>query len=121
MAFPKPSDADKAWFEALLPEAPGVLMRPMFGNYAGFANGNMFLCLFGDEVAVRLDEEGRAELLALPGSRPFEPMPGRPMKEYVVLPDVWRESPALAEAWVDRSFDYADVMPTRRPKGNKTR
>lgn len=121
MPFPTPSDADKAWFEALLPEAPDVVMRPMFGNYAGFANGNMFLCLFGDEVAVRLRDTDRTELLSLTGSRPFEPMPGRPMKEYIVLPAHWRTSPALAEAWVDRSLTYAMAMPTRRPKGQRAR
>jgi TfoX/Sxy family transcriptional regulator of competence genes len=117
MAFPQPSDADKAWFEALLPEAPGVMMLPMFGNYAGFVDGNMFLCLFGDQVAVRLDEAGRAELLAAADSQPFEPMPGRPMKEYVVLPEQWRDTPELAEEWVDRSLEYAAAMPTRHHKG----
>lgn len=117
MAFPKPSDADKTWFEALLPEAPGVAMRPMFGNYAGFVDGNMFLCLFGDQVAVRLDEAERAELLSVTGSEPFEPVSGRPMKEYIVLPEHWRDSPELAEEWVDRSLEYAAAMPTRHHKG----
>jgi TfoX/Sxy family transcriptional regulator of competence genes len=121
MTFPSPSDADKAWFVALLPKAPGVTMRPMFGNYAGFVNGNMFLCLFGSQVAVRLDEAGRDELLSAAGSEPFEPVPGRPMREYVVLPAGWRDTAELADEWVGRSLEYAAGMPTRhhQPKAAK--
>jgi len=35
---------------------------------------------------VRLAEEDRAALLARPGAVVFSPMMGRPMREYVVLP-----------------------------------
>src|SRR5438552_19066213 len=101
--MPKPTDADRAWFESLVPDAPDVKVRPMFGNLAAFVNGNMFLGLFGSQVAVRLPEDDRAELMKQKGAAKFEPMQGRPMKEYVVLPETWRRSRAKAEAWVDRS------------------
>src|SRR5437016_8744295 len=52
---------------------------------AAFRNGNMFAGLFQDSMILRL---GEADRLALSkrGGRPFEPMPGRPMREYVVVP-----------------------------------
>ena len=114
--FPRPGESDIAWFDELLPQRPEVERKPMFGNLAGFAGGTMFLCLFGDDVAVRLDEAGRAELLAEEGAAPFEPMPGRPMKEYVVLPAAWRDEPERARRWVERSADYAVTIPPKQPK-----
>jgi TfoX/Sxy family transcriptional regulator of competence genes len=84
MSMPKPDEASLAWFQSLVPDDPDVKVRPMFGNKAAFVNGNMFLALFGPQVAVRLPEEARQELLGQNGASPFEPMPGRAMKEYVV-------------------------------------
>ena len=49
------------------------------------------------EVAVRLSPQDRATLLEEKGASVFEPMPGRAMKEYVVLPDSWRKQPAKAK------------------------
>lgn len=118
-AFAKPTDEDKAWFARLLPEHPAVTSRPMFGNLGGFVNGNMFLCLFGQVAAVRLGEQDRAELLAESGAQPFEPMPGRPMKEYVLLPPAWRSAPdgdERAAAWVQRSLDHTLTLPPKEPK-----
>jgi TfoX/Sxy family transcriptional regulator of competence genes len=124
-AFGKPTEDDKAWFSALLPEHPDVTSRPMFGNVAGFVNGNMFVCLFGSTVAVRLDEPDRAELLAHDGAGPFEPMPGRPMKDYVVLPPQWRDNDdGQAADWVQRSLRYVAGLPpkeARQKAGSKAR
>ena len=32
MQMPKPTDADKQFFRSLVPEAPGVEVKPMFGT-----------------------------------------------------------------------------------------
>jgi TfoX/Sxy family transcriptional regulator of competence genes len=114
MSMPRPDDASKEWFRTLVPEAPNVLVRPMFGNLAAFVNGNMFLALFGDRVAVRLGEADRAALLAKKGAEPFEPMPGRPMAEYVLLPKAWRRQPKEAGTWVERSLAYASALPSKK-------
>jgi TfoX/Sxy family transcriptional regulator of competence genes len=115
-SFPRPTDADRAWFDELLPARPGVTRKAMFGNVAGFAGEAMFLCLFGDRIAVRLEEPARAELLAEPGTEPFEPMPGRGMKEYVVIPAAWRDDPARAREWVERSAAYAATIPPKKKR-----
>lgn len=117
--IPKPADAAKAFFRLLVPNDAAVQVRPMFGNEAAFVNGNMFAGLYGDAVFVRLEEEPRATLLKEPGARRFEPMPGRPMKEYVVLPDAWRTSPARARPWVERSWKWVASFPPKAAKSKR--
>jgi TfoX/Sxy family transcriptional regulator of competence genes len=91
----------------------------MFGNLAGFVNGNMFTGLFGSEVFVRLPEEARVRLLSEEGASPFEPMPGRPMTEYVVMPVAWRNEPEKAQTWVERSLNWAGGLPEKAAKPKK--
>lgn len=117
--FPKAGPDDVAWFDELLPPRPEVERKPMFGNLAGFAGGQMFLALFGEQVAVRLDEAGRDGLLAEEGAEPFEPMQGRPMREYVVLPLSWRDTPERAKPWVERGLAYALSLPPKPKKAKK--
>ena len=116
MAFPKPDPSCKAFFETLLPPDPLVDKRAMFGNTAGFANGYMFAGTFGSDVVVRLPEAERARLLKEPGASIFSPTPGRVMKEYVVLPRAWRESPAEAQSWVFRALAWVSEMPPKPAK-----
>jgi TfoX/Sxy family transcriptional regulator of competence genes len=121
MKMPKPTDADKELFRSLLPEAPGVTERPMFGQLAGFVNGNMFLCLFGDRIAVKLPDDQAAELLKVKGAGPFTPMEGRPMRGYVVLPESWHKSPVKAEEWVARSLAFTSSMPGKAKPAKKAK
>ena len=72
-------------FDALQPEVGGE-RKQMFGYPCVFEGGNLFTGLFADGLFVRLGEADRARLLATKGAAPFEPMKGRPMREYVVLP-----------------------------------
>ena len=65
MQVPKPTDADKARFRSLVPEAPGVEVKPMFGNLGGFVNGNMFMGLFGPDIGVKLGPAEIEELRTL--------------------------------------------------------
>jgi len=83
-------------FEASMPGAPAV-KRQMFGYPCGFVNGNMFMGLFADAMFVRLPEDSREELMSI-GAKPFEPIPGRPMRDYVVIPDTILAKPAELRA-----------------------
>ncbi len=112
--MPKADDRAKAYFRSLVPEDPRVQVRPMFGNLAAFVNANMFLALFGDQVAVRLPEEDRGRLLREPGASVFEPMPGRAMAEYIVLPAAWSSQKAKTGRWVKRSFEWAVQLPPKK-------
>src|SRR4051812_48144948 len=93
---PKSTDEAKQEFRGLVPADERVTVRPMFGSVAAFVGGNMFMGLVKDELYVRLDESQRAELATL-GGRALEVMPGRPMKEYVTIPN-WQSRADEARA-----------------------
>ena len=116
--LPKPTEETKDFFASVVPDHPAVSIRPMFGQLSAFVNGNMFMGIFGDDVFVRLSEDDRAALLR-EGGGPFEPMSGRPMKEYVVLPGAWRDDPDRIREWAARSLDHAEELPPKPPKPKK--
>jgi len=100
-------------FDAALPEDDSIERRQMFGYPAAFVGGNMATGLFGEQLIVRLSEERRAALLAEPGSAPFEPMPGRQMKEYVVVSPALVSDPDALKRWIGEAATYAASLPSR--------
>ncbi|HMD11744.1 MAG TPA: TfoX/Sxy family protein [Marmoricola sp.] len=116
MNMPKHSDEDKARFRDLVPEAPGVEVKPMFGSVGAFVNGNMFAGLFGPDVGVKLDPEGLEELRALEGSGPFGPAE-RPMGGYLSLPASLSDEEAAA--WVERARAHIATLPPKVKKPKK--
>ena len=116
--MPKPTEETKELFASLVPDHPSVTERPMFGQRSAFVNGNMFMGIFGQDLLLRLPEQGREAVIAA-GGAVFEPMAGRPMREYVVLPSAWRSKPATLRKWVARSFDHAEQMPPKAQGAKK--
>jgi TfoX/Sxy family transcriptional regulator of competence genes len=99
-----------------------AVMRRMFGFPAYFANGNMFTGVFEDTIILRLADQDRAELVAAyDETAPFEPMAGRPMREYVVLPEVLLSDSAALNEWLERSFSWASGLPPKETKAAKTK
>ena len=101
-----------ARFGELAALATGADCREVFGYPSCVRHGNMFMGLYEDSLILRLAEPDRAEFLSRYGGELFEPLPDRPMKEYVVVP------PALVgtaeiEDWVRRSLAYAGQLPPR--------
>ena len=92
--------------------------RPMFGCPAYFTGGNMFAGVWQSTVMLRLPEDGRAEVTAA-GGGPFEPMPGRPMREYVALPAAMVADQAEVAAWVRKAAAYAASLPPKQKKPRK--
>ena len=88
--MPRADEATKAFFESILPDDPRVKVRPVFGSVAAFVSGKMFSGVFGNDVSVRLPEGERAQLLKEENASLLEPMPGRALKEYVIMPEAWR-------------------------------
>jgi len=111
--MPKPGAEALAAFDSIVPAAPGVTKRPMFGNRAAFVNRNMFAGLFGDGLFVRLPEPRLQQLLAQ-GGRPFEPMPGRAMKGYAFVPDGWLADPQSAAPLLAEALQYASGLPPKK-------
>jgi TfoX/Sxy family transcriptional regulator of competence genes len=111
-AMPKPSEQAKAAFAKVVPAGPTVALRPMFGNLAAFVNGNMFAGLFGEDLFVRLPEDESAKVRKQ-GGRDFEPMPGRAMRGYVVVPGTWRSQPKAAKGWIQIALELTGRMPPK--------
>jgi TfoX/Sxy family transcriptional regulator of competence genes len=76
----------------------------------------MFAGLFRDRVILRLSPEDREELGKMPGAAPFEPMPGRRMREYMVAPASVVDSGPQLRAWLHRARTFAATLP---PKDRK--
>jgi TfoX/Sxy family transcriptional regulator of competence genes len=106
-----------ALFDEVCPSAPGVERRKMFGYPAAFTNGNMFAGLHGNHVVLRLPEKPLGEFMAA-GGKPFEPMPGRPMKGYATAPESLLQDKRALLGWLERSFEETAKLP---PKAKKAR
>ncbi|HSP08732.1 MAG TPA: TfoX/Sxy family protein [Candidatus Dormibacteraeota bacterium] len=115
MKLPRPSEEAKAAFAKLVPDGPAVTLKPMFGQLSAFVNGNMFCGLFGEDLVVRLPEPEIAKVKQQ-GGRDFEPLPGRKMGGYVMVPGGWRAKPAPAAALIKRALAVTGAMPAKAPK-----
>jgi TfoX-like protein len=116
MKWRKSSEALVRTFERIVPDEPRVERRKMFGYSAAFVGGNLFMSLFQDSVVLRLPEDDRTSFLRIDGSSAFEPMPGRPTREYVVAPPAMVARPASLTPWIRRSLDYARSIPPKAAK-----
>ena len=88
----------------------------MFGQVAGFVRGQMTGGTFGTEVNMRLGEADRREFMERYGARVFEPMEGRPMKEFVVVPAAVRADAEALVGWMERSVAYTAGLPAKAKK-----
>jgi TfoX/Sxy family transcriptional regulator of competence genes len=102
-------------FAAAVAGLPGAEPRKMFGFPAAFVNGNLFTGLFEDRWFVRLPEAERIELAGA-GAASFEPMPGRPMREYVELPPALLADEAARDGWLRRALAHAEGLPPKQKR-----
>ena len=95
-------------------EGSGASRRMMFGCPSYSLQGNLFAGVFGDGVFVRLSDADRAAAVSA-GGRPFEPLEGRKLRMYVVLPRAAVADREALSAWLRRSMDFVNGLP-RRPR-----
>lgn len=103
--MPKVGPKTVARFEALADEfeARGARRSQMFGMPVIKAGDKVFAGTYGDAMTFKLAPEDLAAARRLKGVEPFEPMPGRAMKEWVLVPL------AHARLWAklaEQAFDY---------------
>lgn len=119
MAWKKPS----AELGRILAEALTGLeakSKPMFGCPAYFIKDNWFAGVHEDRLLVRLNEQDRAELWTHhPDAQLFEPMPGRVMKEFVVLPPAVVGDAKELLKWLKRGHAYSAGLPPKKKKAKK--
>jgi hypothetical protein len=116
--FAKSSDSIVDRFALVMDGFPVVERRKMFGYPAAFVGGNMATGLFADDWIVRLPEPELATALGN-GATPFEPMPGRPMKGFVVVPPAIVADDTEIAAWVQKGVNHAAAMPPKESGGRK--
>jgi TfoX/Sxy family transcriptional regulator of competence genes len=112
--MPRPTEADKVRFRGLVPDAPGVEVRPMFGNLGAFVDGAMFLGLFGSDVGIKAGPAVLEEV-RLAGGGPYGPSE-RPMGGWVTLPA--SAAPERLAGWVAAALAHVASLP---PKERRSR
>jgi TfoX/Sxy family transcriptional regulator of competence genes len=91
--------------------------KKMFGFPVYFINGNMFTGAHSEGLFLRLSDPDREEILRTYDEvSVFEPLEGRKMKEYVVIPDSVMGNPEVLREWINRSFHYVSVLPQKEKK-----
>jgi TfoX/Sxy family transcriptional regulator of competence genes len=93
-----------------------VEFKPMFGAPCYWTGGNMVAGVHQESIFVRLGEDDRAVLLEQPGAHLFEPMEGRPMREYVVLPESMLADRQALTAWLGKGLAYTAGLPPKQKK-----
>jgi TfoX/Sxy family transcriptional regulator of competence genes len=101
-------------FECVTPGPPAV-QRKMFGYPAVFVNGNMFMGLFQESMILRLPTGPREEILNIHNAKIFEPMAGRPMREYAGVPQPVLSDKKELTAWVAKAFEYGGSLKPKSP------
>jgi TfoX/Sxy family transcriptional regulator of competence genes len=117
MAWTKSPQSLVDLFAEALPDDPRIERRKMFGYPAIFVGGNMCAGLFQDRMFARLPAP---DAEALPGgAQPFEPMPGRPMKGYALIPDeVLADEDRLTET-LAKAVSFTAALPQKEKKATR--
>ncbi|WP_455369938.1 TfoX/Sxy family protein [[Eubacterium] cellulosolvens] len=116
MKWEKSSQKLTEIFESLIPKSSKIEYRKMFGYPCCFINGNMFMGLHQENIFLRLSEKDKKNFLNLNNAFQFEPMPGRVMKEYVIVPSSLLKSKSSLKKWISKSLTYAKQLPAKKKK-----
>ena len=93
-------------FASVMDRYPDAERKKMFGYPAAFVGGNMATGLFADHWVVRLPD-AEIEPAKAAGAGSFEPVPGKPMKAFVVIPASDVADDARITGWVERGLAHA--------------
>ncbi len=113
--FQKPDAALTRRVATIVAEHDAV-EKKMFGSVSWFTpvTANMFVCMWGADVAVRVGEKEAKALVASGKAAQFEPMEGHTMKEYIFVPSADAADDTKLSKWIGRSADYALKLPPKK-------
>jgi len=119
MKWIKAPEALKIHIETLM-QAVQCEKRPMFGYPAYFINKKMFAGLFQDKLFLRLSPDHVTSLgKSYPGLSNLEPMPGRPMKDYYLIPEKLHMDPKRMPKVLQEAAEYCRSLPAKARKPKK--
>jgi TfoX/Sxy family transcriptional regulator of competence genes len=113
MAWEKSPQELAERFGLIMDRFPDAERRKMFGYPAAFVGGNMVTGLHQRNWVVRLPEDEQ-EAARAEGATAFEPMPGRPMKNFVALPATIIADDDGVAGWVARAIAHGKTLPPKR-------
>jgi len=101
--------------DRLLGGVEGAERKKMFGCPVYFLNGNMLAGAHQDAIFLRLSEPDQDEILrSNPEVSHFTPMPGRMMREYIVIPPSIYQSEAAFGKWLEKAQAYVASLPPKQ-------
>lgn len=117
MKFAKADQVTNELFNKISPVASQeVEAKKMFGFPCRFINGQMFMGVYGKQIILRLPETERQKFLQEYDSEIFSPVPGRTMKEYVVIPPKVLKNKKSLVNWITVSAQYVKTLPKKIKK-----
>lgn len=120
MSWSTPEPELVALFDATVARDRRVERRTLFGCPAAFVGGHLAATVFRDQLVLKLGSADAATLHEGRAPLPFEPMPGRPMRELYVVPRaVVRDRRALRD-WIARALGRVAAWPPK-PAGRRRR
>ncbi len=95
--------------------------KKMFGTSAWFLDSNdlMLAGVWGDGVMVRVGQSEAGTLIASGEAEQFDPMGGRPMREYVYLDSEKISEDSDLVEWIERAAGFTSTLPAKKKKAKK--
>ncbi len=106
-----------------LPAGVALECKHFFSGAAAYAQGRICITLTTVGLALKLPEDGRAELTR-EGAKPLRYFANGPIKkDYVVVPPAFLDDPERLAIWARKSVDYILTLPVpkARKRGNPRR
>lgn len=94
--------------ETLL-DTPPVVEKRMFGGLAFMVRGHMCCGIVGDDLMLRLGDDGAAEALAEPHTRPMD-FTGKPMKSMLYVDAAGVAEDTALRGWVKRALRFNGTL-----------
>ena len=117
MARKEPSPEAAAGLDNAL-AGSGAVRCVMFSCPSYSIGGNLFAGVFGESVFVRLSDTDRATIIS-EGGRLFEPLEGRTLRMYALLPPTIVADGEMLASWLGRSMDFVKGLPKRPRKRSR--
>lgn len=92
--------------------SPGISQRKMFGGVAFLLNGNMCCGVVRQDLVLRLGNEGVAQALQQPHTRPMD-FTGRPLGSMIYLSPEGYQSEADLQSWVEQALAFCETLPAK--------
>ena len=97
---------------------PDLTLSKMFGAECyKTANGKAAAIFYHDYIVVKLEPVEMEDALTTSGARLFEPMPGRPMNGWVMIPHSRKKE---WPHYLEMATDFVKKLPAKVPKKKRS-